>query len=247
MRIVMKVDVSFTVDELQYHGKNDKIGVVIDVLRATTTVVTAFKNGCASFTPITSLEKAREVAKSYEEGEVLLGGAKKGVRPEGFDLGNAPDDYSTELVKGKNIIFTSSNGTKAMYGLQNTKEVLIASFLNISAVCKEIASLDTDTLIACSGDFGLFSLGDTVCAGMIIHKLGEMRAAVLERSDTASVAETLYKIHQDDIRNMLLNSEWGQYLIGIGQGKDIDTCAQIDICTVVPRFRDGVIYLKRQD
>ena len=243
----MKVDVSFTVDELQYHEKSDKIGVAIDVLRATSTVVMAFKNGCASFTPITTIEKAREATKSYEKGTVLLGGARKGLRPEGFDLGNAPDDYPIEVVKGKNIIFTSSNGTKTMYALENAKIVFISSFLNISAVCKEIASLHTDVLIACAGDFGLFSLGDTVCAGMMVQKLSNILPGELKKSDTAAVAEFLYTLYKDDIRNMLFKSEWGQHLVRIGQGKDIDTCAQIDICTVVPRFRDGVIYLKKQD
>jgi len=212
----MKVDVAFTADEVQYKDKGDRIGVVIDVLRATTSAVMALKNGCSSFIPITSIEEARETSKRFEKGKVLLGGAK-------------------EVVKGKDIIFTSSNGTKAMHQLQSARKVLITSFLNISAVCNELLTLNTDVLIACSGDFGVFSLGDAVCAGMIVDRLSETLSEELEKSDTATVTQILYGVHKKDIRKMLLQSEWGQYLIGLGLGKDIDTCAQIDSATRVPR------------
>ena len=239
----MKVDVAFTADEVQYRDKGNKIGVVIDVLRATTSAVMALKNGCSSFIPITSIEEAREMLKRFEREKVLLGGAKRGVKVQGFDLGNSPDDYKEEIVTGKDIIFTSSNGTKAMHQLQGARKVLIASFLNISAVCSELLTLNTDVLIACSGDFGVFSLGDAVCAGMIVDRLSESLSEGLEKSDTATVAQTLYGVHKKDIRKMLLQSEWGQYLIGLGLGKDIDTCAQIDIAPIVPQFKDGVILI----
>jgi len=244
---MMKVDVAFTADEVQYKDKGDRIGVVIDVLRATTSAVMALKNGCSSFIPITSIEEARETSKRFEKGKVLLGGAKRGVKVQGFDLGNSPDDYQKEVVKGKDIIFTSSNGTKAMHQLQSARKVLIASFLNISAVCNELLTLNTDVLIACSGDFGVFSLGDAVCAGMIVDRLSETLSEELEKSDTATVTQILYGVHKKDIRKMLLQSEWGQYLIGLGLGKDIDTCAQIDSAPIVPHFKDGVILIPGGD
>lgn len=239
----MKVDAAFTADEVQYKDKQHRIGVVIDVLRATTSAVMALKNGCSSFIPITSIEEAREASKRFEKGKVLLGGAKRGVKVQGFDLGNSPDDYQEEIVKGKDIIFTSSNGTKAMHQLQSARKVLIASFLNISAICNELLTLNTDVLIACSGDFGVFSLGDAVCAGMIVDRLTGSLPEELEKSDTATVTQILYGVHKKDIRKMLLQSEWGQYLIGLGLGKDIDTCAQIDSAPIVPQFKDGVILI----
>ena len=243
----MKVDVAFTADEVQYKDKQHRIGVVIDVLRATTSAVMALKNGCSSFIPITSIEEAREASKRFGKGKVLLGGAKRGVKVQGFDLGNSPDDYQEEIVKGKNIIFTSSNGTKAMHQLQSARKVLIASFLNISAVCNELLTLNTDVLIACSGDFGVFSLGDAVCAGMIVDRLSGSLPEELEKSDTATVTQILYGVHKKDIRKMLLQSEWGRYLIGLGLGKDIDTCAQIDSAPIVPQFKDGVILIHGGD
>ena len=237
----MRVDVAFTADEVQYKEKENKIGVVIDVLRATSSAIMALKNGCSSFIPITTIEGARELSGKFERGKVLLGGAKRGVKVEGFDLGNSPNDYLEEIVKGKDVIFTSSNGTKAMHELKNAREVLIASFLNISAICDELLSLKSDVLIACSGDFGVFSLGDAVCAGMIVQRLDGGLSGKLEKSDAAAVTQMLYGVHKKDIRGMLFRSEWGQYLIGLGLGRDIDTCAEVDSAPIVPRFKDGVI------
>jgi len=201
----------------------------------------ALKNGCSSFIPITTIEGARELSGKFERGKVLLGGAKRGVKVQGFDLGNSPNDYREEVVKGKDVIFTSSNGTKAMHELRSAREVLIASFLNVSAICNELLALKSDALVACSGDFGVFSLGDAVCAGMIVDRLSEGLSGELEKSDAAAVTQMLYGVHKGDIRGMLLRSEWGEYLIGLGLGEDIDTCAQIDSAPIVPRFKDGVI------
>jgi 2-phosphosulfolactate phosphatase len=237
----MKVDVAFTADEVQYKDKQDKIGVVIDVLRATSSAIVALKNGCSTFIPITTIDEARELARKFERAKVLLGGAKRGVKVEGFDLGNSPNDYKEEIVRGKDVIFTSSNGTKAMHELKGAKEVLIASFLNVSAISNELLSLKSDVLIACSGDFGVFSLGDAVCAGVIVDKLSKWLSEELAKSDAATVTQLLYGVHKKDIRGMLLRSEWGQYLIGLGLGKDIDTCAEVDSAPIVPRFKDGVI------
>jgi 2-phosphosulfolactate phosphatase len=128
-----------------------------------------------------------------------------------------------------------------MHQLESAREVLIASFLNVSAVCDELLALKSDVLIACSGDFGVFSLGDTVCAGMIVSRLSESLSEGPEKSDAATVAEILYGIHKKDILGMLLRSEWGRHLIGLGLGKDIETCARVDSAPVVPRFKDGVV------
>lgn len=240
----MKVDVAFTAEEVHYKDHQNRIGVVIDVLRATSSAIMALNNGCSTFIPITTIDEARELAREFEPGKVLLGGAKRGVKVEGFDLGNSPNDYKEEIIRGKDIIFTSSNGTKAMHELKGAEEVLIAAFLNVSAVCHELLALESDVLIACSGDFGVFSLGDAVCAGMIVQRLDGGLSGKLEKSDAAAVTQMLYGVHKKDIRGMLFRSEWGQYLIGLGLGRDIDTCAEVDSAPIVPRFKDGVIRVR---
>jgi 2-phosphosulfolactate phosphatase len=239
----MKVDLVFTHQELQFVEKKGKTGVSIDVLRATSTIVAAFDNGCASFTPITSVDEARERAKEYRVGTILLGGAKHGLRPPGFDLGNSPLDYVKDVVKGKHILFSSSNGTQSMQGLKGAEEILLASFLNAEAVSREVLNAGRDCLIACSGDFGRFALGDTVCGGMIISKLLSEAKTEIRLSDAAAVALMVFKAHNHDIRGMLYASEWGQHLIQLNLSADIDFCAKVDVSTVVPRLRNDIVTL----
>jgi len=239
----MRIDLVFTHQELQFTDKEGKTGVSIDVLRATSTIVAAFDNGCASFTPITSVDEARERAKNYQEGTILLGGAKQGLRPPGFDLGNSPLDYVPEVVKGKHILFSSSNGTQSMLGLKGAEEILLASFLNAEAISREILNAGRDCLIACSGDFGRFALGDTVCGGMFISRLLPKAKTENRLSDAATVALMIFKAHNHDIRGMLHASEWGQHLIQLNLSADIDFCAKVDVSDVVPRFKNEIVTL----
>ena len=239
----MRIDLVFTHQELQFTDKDGKTGVSIDVLRATSTIVAAFDNGCASFTPITSVDEARERAKKYQEGTIILGGAKQGLRPPGFDLGNSPLEYVKEVVKGKHILFSSSNGTQSMLGLKGAEEILLASFLNAEAISREILNAGRDCLIACSGDFGRFALGDTVCGGMIISRLLPKAKTEIRLSDAASVALMIFKAHNHDIRGMLHASEWGQHLIKLNLSADIDFCAKVDVSDVVPRFKNEIVTL----
>lgn len=239
----MRLDLVFTHQELQFADKKGKTGVSIDVLRATSTVVTAFGNGCASFIPITSVDAARERAKKFPGGTILLGGAKHGLKPRGFDVGNSPLDYVRDVVEGKHILFSSSNGTQSMHGLKGAEEILIASFLNAEAVSREILGAGRDCLIACSGDFGRFSLGDTVCGGMIISKLRSEAKTEIRLSDTAAVALMIFEAHQHDIRGMLSASEWGQHLIQLNFSADLDFCARVDEMDVLPRFKNNIITL----
>jgi 2-phosphosulfolactate phosphatase len=239
----MRIDLVFTHQELQFTDKAEKTGVSIDVLRATSTIVAAFDNGCASFTPITSVDEARERAKKYQPGAILLGGAKQGLRPQGFDLGNSPLDYVEDVVKGKHILFSSSNGTQSMHGLKGAAEILLASFLNTEAVSRVILSTGRDCLIACSGDFGRFALGDTVCGGMIISQLLAGTKTEIRLSDAAAVALMVFQAHAHDIRGMLHASEWGQHLTQLNLSADIDFCAKVDVSDAVPRLKNDTVTL----
>jgi 2-phosphosulfolactate phosphatase len=239
----MRIDLVFTHQELQFTDREGKTGVSIDVLRATSTIVAAFDNGCASFTPITSVDEARTRAKNYQAGTIILGGAKQGLRPPGFDLGNSPLEYVEDVVKGKHILFSSSNGTQSMHGLKGAGEILLASFLNAGAVSREILNAGRDCLIACSGDFGRFALGDTVCGGMIISRLLSGAKTEIRLSDTAAVALMVFKAHAHDIRRMLHASEWGQHLKQLNLSADIDFCAKVDASDVVPRFKNDIVTL----
>ena len=165
----MKVDLLLTPGELDHlPGMKGKTGVVIDVIRTTTTITTAFKNGCLRIVPVLTPEEAFAKKAGMKDREILLGGAQDGEKIEGFDLGNSPLEYQEERIRNKTIILRTTNGTKTLKKISDAENVLIASFMNIQSVVSRLMDLNRDVVIVCSGLRELFSLEDTVCAGMIV-------------------------------------------------------------------------------
>jgi len=173
-----------------------------------------------------------------------LGGERQALPIEGFQLGNSPRDYRPEKVKGKTVIMSTTNGTRALVAARQATIVFIGAFLNLSALCQRLIEGKRDVLIACSGEKELFCLEDTVCGGAVVSSLEEAGLGLL-KSDSALAAQILYKQFQGNIYQMLLTSEWGQYLERIGLGEDVRLCAQIDSFNSVPVSREGKVYLDR--
>lgn len=147
------------------------IAVVIDVLRASTTMTHALANGAVFIIPVGEVEEARSVAARFQSGTVLLGGERGGLLIDGFDLDNNPFAYSEEIVRGKRIVFTTSNGTKALLRSEQADRILIGSFVNLQSVVNALAH-DTRTIhLVCAGTMGKVSLEDVLCAGGICHRL----------------------------------------------------------------------------
>jgi len=218
--------------------------VVIDSLRATSTMLTAFENGCAGFIPVATIEEARELATTLNDPNILLGGERGARSLEGFQVGNSPRDYSSEKVRNKVVIMTTTNGTRALVTARRAAEVFIGAFLNLSAVCRRLKESGRDVIIACSGEKNLFCLEDFVCGGAMVSCLSA-NANSLIMTDAARAARILYEHFSPDICAMLEGSEWGQYLDSIGLGEDIRICAQIDSSRLVPIYRDGKVLLDR--
>ena len=240
----MKIDLAFTPFELEKKELEGKAVVVIDSLRATSTMLTAFENGCAGFIPVATIEEARELAASLNNPDILLGGERGARALEGFQVGNSPRDYSSERVRGKVVIMTTTNGTRALVAARRAGEVFIGAFLNLSAVCRRLKESGRDVIIACSGEKNLFCLEDFVCGGAMIACLsGEGNS--LGMTDAARAAKILYEHFSPDICAMLEGSEWGQYLDGVGLGEDVRICAQIDSSRLVPVYRDGKVFVER--
>ncbi|MGR3309577.1 MAG: 2-phosphosulfolactate phosphatase, partial [Candidatus Brocadiales bacterium] len=167
----MNIIISPYPSALRRINQKDKIVVIIDVLRACTTIIQAFSQGCKAFYPLSSVKRARQKLKQLKREETLLGGERKGLRIKGFDLGNSPLEYTSDTVRNKNIIFTTSNCTKNLDACKQPKEILICSFLNIHHVVNYLSTLNDDLIVAISGREGDFSLEDAVCAGMLIDEL----------------------------------------------------------------------------
>jgi len=218
--------------------------VVVDVLRATSVMVNAMSQGALEILPLASVEEALQIAKVFPRGSVLLGGERESKRIPGFDLGNSPKEYVAEIVKGKKLILTTTNGTRAFHLVSSGKEILVGSFLNIGAVAHRCIELGRDLLIFPSGDEGSFSLEDSICGGMLIERITKKWKKPISLTDASECAKILYQGFEDNLSDAFLLSHHGKELIRHGFGDDLLYCAQIDMTDIVPEFKAGVIRAK---
>ena len=240
------LEVVFTPEEIKNRRLSGKLIVVIDVLRASSTIVTALAYGCRGLVPILSPEQAKEKAQQFKKEEVLLGGEREGRKIKGFDLGNSPREYQKEIVEDRIIIFSTTNGVKTLEIVRGAFRIIIASFLNLQATFNYCSKFQGDILLACAGEEGHFSLEDTVCAGMLINSLRDIYSDTCQEVDANLTAQVLYKKFGNNILEMLRKSQHGRYLENIGLRKDLEFCSQLDIFNIVPIFRDGLISLNEE-
>lgn len=214
--------------------------VLVDVLRATSTIVTAMANGCKGIIPVPSLEEARAVATGTGSG-VVLAGERNGFRPEGFDLGNSPFEFSRDAVGDKVVVLSTTNGTKALISASKARNILICSFLNLGAVARRCVEIGGEIFILCSGRGGSFSMEDAGCGGALVERILEM--GDVETSDSAKASLCLYRGYDRDPYRIFLESSHGRYLLDIGFGDDLSFCARIDLFDIVPVFSGGMVRL----
>jgi 2-phosphosulfolactate phosphatase len=223
-----------------------KTAVVIDVLRATTTIVHALAAGARQVVPCLSIDDARREASALAGEKAVLGGERLGVRIEGFDLGNSPSEYTPATVGGRTVVFTTTNGTRAMLRCRQARQVLLAAFANRSAVLAALAR-DPVVHIVCAGTGGLITREDVLVAGSLVAGLDRGTAA-WELNDEAAIARDAWIAiggdgQGDALVRALEASEGGRNLLREGFPHDIATAAQIDRFDVLPRLTwpDGII------
>jgi 2-phosphosulfolactate phosphatase len=187
------------------------------------------------------VEDAFQIAKTFPGSSILLGGERESKNILGFDLGNSPKEYVAERVKGKKLILTTTNGTKAFHLLSSGKEILVGSFFNIGAVAERCLELNRDLLIFPAGDEGDFSLEDTLCGGMLIGAITKKRQQPISLTDASQCAQILYQRFEDNLLEAFHLSHHGKELIKRGFEGDLAYCAQVDITDIIPEFKDGVI------
>lgn len=226
-------------DELTLSGKTV---VVIDVLRATSTMITALKNGARSILPVDSVEFARKAPSQLFGGQLVLGGERNTKRIDGFTYGNSPLEYSPEEIHGKAIVLYTTNGTRAIIKGKYADELYIAAFLNISKVAETVAGPGKELHIICAGRNNEFGLEDAVCAGMLIQKICTTIESV-QLNDAAYTAVLLAEKFGGDIVSLLKSCDHGKVLHENGFDADIDYCAQTDTVPLVPFMHSGEIKL----
>src|SRR5262249_2588806 len=171
--------------------------MVVDVLRATTTVVAACAAGCGRVVPVADPGAARERAHLFPPDEILLAGEQGGEPIAGFDLGNSPLEFTADRVRGKTILLTTTNGTAAMLTAASASVAAVAALTNVSASARWALDAGRDVVVLCSGDDGAFSIEDTVCAGLVVARLSATGA---DLSDGAAAALGLGRLYASRLR-----------------------------------------------
>lgn len=216
--------------------------IILDILRATSTMVTALANQARQIIPVMEPEAAFQIRQTIGAENCILGGERKGYKLNGFDLGNSPAEYLEANVSGKNVILCTSNGTKAVLWTREAREVIIGSFLNMKVICDYLKSsyITSDIFIVCSGREGNFSLEDFTGAGMIVSAIGSN----YELTDRAKTAQfTFEKAWEIGLASIVSQTEHGRYLKEIGMESDIAWCTTLNKFPILPRLVDGVIKL----
>lgn len=221
--------------------KRGDVIAIIDVLRCSSTIITALANGASEIIPAPTVRKAKQMKQRYPN--YILAGERKGLKPKGFELGNSPSEFTREKVYGRGLILTTTNGTKAFEIAKSAKPVLVGSFLNAEAVGKKLYQIAYKnncgvSLIAC-GKKGKLSLEDFICAGRILET---MPIDDLALSDSALAALVASKGAGEKIIELVRSSEHGRYLENIDLIKDIRFCLRINRYSDVPVFMNGKIY-----
>lgn len=236
----MKINVLFSplqADELYFTGKTT---VVIDVLRATTTIVTALSNGAKEVIPVSSVEFAMKVSGNFFGGQTLLSGERNTKKIEGFNLGNSPLEYTKEAIQGKSIVLFTTNGSKAIVKAKFSENLVMCAFTNLGSIAKYCVELDKDLEIVCAGKTGGFCMEDSLCAGRLISEILNFKKNLI-LTDSAKASITLNEIYGQDIAKTLTESEHGQLLIENGFRDDIQYCSRISVSEVIPHFSGGSV------
>lgn len=241
----IRVDVFFTPAELDEMYLNDKNIVVIDVLRSSASIAMALQNGAKEIIPVSTIESAVKISGSLFGDVTLRAGERNSKMIEGFNLGNSPIEFTQDIVKGKSIIFMTTNGSGAILKGRHAKNLVVASFVNLSAVISFLKTLIEDFVIICAGAENNFCIEDAVCAGKIIERLKKEIDYTLILNDAGSAAVALNKHHGRSILKMLRSSEHGKYLVEIGFDKDLKACGEIDSIQILPRLIGNVLRISK--
>jgi 2-phosphosulfolactate phosphatase len=243
---MIKVRVYFSPQHIDELLLRDKTIVVIDVLRASTTITYAMAAGAREIIPVGSVDQAMKIVGNLFSTSTILCGERGGKRIEGFKLGNSPAEYTPESVDGKSLILTTTNGAVALTKSKYARHCFISSFVNLSASVRAIHELpdlqETGLTIICSGREDDFSLEDATCAGLLIAALSNLRE--LELTDSAKTVLSIAKEYGNDILTTLQQSDHGKYLTSIGFADDIVTASTIDTLPLVPVLEQNAIKKK---
>ncbi|MGI9861034.1 2-phosphosulfolactate phosphatase [Moorella naiadis] len=235
----LEIEVFTTLNGIPDEAINKKTIIVIDVLRATTTITAALAAGCLEVIPVLTPEEAIEMRQRLEDERVLLGGERNALKISGFDLGNSPLEYTPQVVAGKRLIITTTNGTRAIRRAAGGRQVLLGAMGNGPAVARAAAAGAADITIICAGTRDHFSLEDFLTAGLLVEELDNLGEYILR--DGARVAREYFRLHRQDPGAAMMDSYHGRLLASLGMEDDVAYCSRVGTTAVVPVYQGGII------
>ncbi|MCW3787838.1 2-phosphosulfolactate phosphatase [Plebeiibacterium sediminum] len=237
----MKVDIISSAREIFPDRVEGKVVVVIDILRATSVMVTAFANGAKSVVPVMTPEEAFEIKEQLSADQVVLGGEREAMPIAGFDYGNSPLSYVPEVIKNKSLVITTTNGTRAILNSQKAVKLYIGAFINDKAIV-DVLKGEKEVVLVASGSYDEFTIEDSLCAGKLAYDLQKQYGA--ELTDVSIAMSNLYRLNCDDIHKLVSQGAHYKRLKSMGFFKDLDYCFKSDLFQVVPEYKNGTIQLK---
>ncbi|MEO5817539.1 MAG: 2-phosphosulfolactate phosphatase [Gemmatimonadaceae bacterium] len=239
----MRIDVLFGVQQITPQDVQGRVVAVIDVLRASTTIAVALANDARAVLPFESSEEMITRSKQLERASFLLAGERRMLKIEGFDLGNSPREHTREVVEGKTVMLTTTNGTKALLAVQGARDVVVASYVNLTAVSAMLRTAlrgGHDVTLVCAGQDRQFALEDAACAGRYVHMVSK-RLTGLDTNDAAYAASLIDKKFGDNLMRLFNTAAHGRALAAAGFGEDLTVSAAVDSYPVIPVYQDRQI------
>jgi 2-phosphosulfolactate phosphatase len=224
----------------------DSVVVVIDLLRASTTICQALASGAREVVPFLEVEETSAAAAKFDRGEVVLGGERSGGKIEGFDLGNSPSEYTPQTVGGRRLFITTTNGTRALFHARFARRVLVGAFVNLSAVAESVKN-EAQVAILCAGTGGEVTREDILAAGALVHRIAQLRKTSANRNAAAGCAQREWedvvaaavasgRTIPEQAALELRETTGGRNLLGIGLDRDLVDCSQVDRLNIVPEL-----------
>ncbi len=220
---------------LSLHQFEDKTVVVVDILRATSSMITAFAYNVASITPVPTLADCRML----KERGYVTAGERGGQKVDGFDRGNSPFEFMDHQLNGKQLAFTTTNGSQAILSVSNASTIVLGSFLNLSATADFLAAQNNSILILCAGWKGKFNIEDTLYAGALANLLKNQFAF---EDDATLAAQGLYQLASEDLLGYLQQGSHARRLAGFENHRDLEFCIKKDQFQLNAIYRDGKLY-----
>jgi 2-phosphosulfolactate phosphatase len=242
----MKLQVVFSPAALTPADVQGRTIFVIDILRATTTMCAALHHGARAIIPVASTEEALRLAQTIGSTDVLLAGEKDCVRIPGFQLGNSPLEMTEAAVRGKTLVVTTTNGTKALLATQGALAVYAAAAANLSLAAeraREALERDGEVLIICAGRDSAFSLDDAYCAGRLVAATLGSRKPRRDFNDAALASLDLVRRYGDRWERPLTYSRAGRELVRLGFLEDVLDAARLDAYPVLAHYHDRRVTL----